>query len=436
MKRSWLGSLKVYFDRRILSVLLLGFSSGLPLALVYWTLSAWLSEEGVSKTAIGLFSWASTAYSIKFLWSPVVDHLSLGPLTHWLGRRRSWLLLSQIAVAACIFGLSRTDPSEQLSTVAMWCVALAFASATQDIVIDAYRIEILEEHRMGAGASMAITGYRVAMLASGGGALILADKYGWNVAYLAMAALMIVGVLATLTSLEPDVPKRPAPDGVVSHLQEALVAPFMSFFRSSGVKGAIVILAFIAFYKYGDALLGAMANPFYLEIGFTKTQVGVITKGWGLVMTLLGTFAGGAMVAKLGLHRALLIAGILQALSNLVFAWQAMVGASVPALTVTIVVENFTGGLGTAAFVAYLSSLCDVAFSATQYALLSSLMGTSRTFFASGGGWLADQVDWVSYFLITTAAAIPGLVLLLVLMKMFPPKEPVPAAGPPPEADS
>jgi len=419
--QNWVGSFSVYLDRRVAILLAFGFASGLPLALVYATLSAWLSESGVSKTAIGLFVWASTAYTLKFLWAPLVDRMPLPFLTNWLGQRRGWLVLSQVAVVGAMVGLGSSDPASNLWWTALWAVLLAFASATLDIVADAYRVESLDEEELGAGAANFLFGYRMAMLVSGGGALIIAQFAGWFWAYGVMAALMAVTIFATLASPEPDHPARQGEASAKSlsaWMAGAVVAPFVNFLKR---PDWLLILLFVAFYKYGDALLGIMANPFYLEIGFSKAEIGVISKSWGMVMTIVGAFAGGVLVARMGILKALLICGVLQAASNLVFAAQAWVGYSVPMLTITIGIENFTGGMATTAFVAYLSGLCNLAYTATQYALFSSFMGFARTIFASGGGWLADQVDWVNYFLMTTIAALPGLILLLWLIRRYPP---------------
>nr|WP_170294629.1 AmpG family muropeptide MFS transporter [Roseospira navarrensis] len=440
--QSWWQSLAVYRDIRVIRVLFLGFASGLPLLLVFSTLSYWLAESGVSKTAIGLFAFASTAYGFKFMWSPLVDRLRLPLLTSLLGQRRGWLLVAQGLIIACMVGLGSTDPATDLWWTALWAVLLAFASATQDIVIDAYRVESLDENQLGAGAGTIVLGYRIGMVAASGGALVIADIGGWFWAYAAMAGLMGIGIVTTLLSPEPDrsaaTAQASAEEARVEAFLErraglppwlrdtagflygAVVCPFLDFMTR---RHWILILVFIALYKYGDALLGIMAMPFYEEIGFTKTEVGVISKGFGVVMTIIGGLAGGLLVAHQGIMRALLVCGILQAASNLVFAWQAYVGPDVGWLVVTIGVENLTGGMGTAAFVAYLSSLCNIAYTATQYALVSSLMSFARTFFAAGGGWLADQVDWVSYFLLTTLAAVPGLLLLLWMMKAFPSRE-------------
>ena len=414
MPQAWIASWSVYFERRVVALLFFGFSSSLPLLLVYSTLSAWLKEEGVSLTAIGLFSWASTAYTIKFVWAPVVDRLSIPVLTRVLGQRRGWMVLSQVAIIGSILALGSTDPSEDLWAVAFWAVVLAFASATQDIGIDAYRVEILEDDQQGAGAANLVIGYRIALLAAGAGSLIIADFWDWQVAYAAMAGLMAVGIITVLLNKEPHRPEN------TESFADAVVGPFMDFMLR---PHWLMILLFVALYKYGDALLGVMANPFYLDIGFSKTEIGLVSKGYGLVMTLLGGFIGGMLVARMDILKALMVCGIAQALSNLAFAAQAWVGYSIPMLAVTISIENFTGGMATIAFIAYLSSLCNIAYTATQYALLSSIMAFARTIFASGGGWLADQIDWVTYFLITTVAAVPGLLLLMWLIRKFPPND-------------
>lgn len=432
--------LGVYGDPRVVSLLFFGFSSGLPLALTGATLAVWLTEAGVNLTNIGLVSLVGLAYAFKFLWSPLVDRLPIPGLTTLLGRRRSWMLVSQCAIVAAALAMAVTDPGDPDTRrwTILWALVVAFGSATQDIAIDAYRTEILAETQLGAGAANLVFGYRVGMLASGGGALIIADAAGWGWAYALMAALMAVGVIAVFVNPEPAVRHTPAQQaleaagtewtqrlvGIPSGVRRALswgygavLCPFLDFMRR---PGWIVVLLFVATYKYGDALLGVMAAPFYVQAGFSLTEIGVVTKGFGLVMTLVGAGLGGVMVARFGVLRALLVCGVLQALSNLVFVAQAWVGYSMPMLMVTISVENLTGGMGTTAFVAYLSSLCNVAYTATQYALLSSMTAAARTFFASGGGWLADRVDWVEYFLLTTLAAIPGLLLLLWMMRRLP----------------
>ena len=425
--QAWGSAVSVYFEYRTFLIFLLGFSSGLPLLLVYGTLSAWLHDQGVSLSVIGWFSIASSAYALKFMWAPLVDRCPLPVLTRMLGQRRSWLVFAQLSVMAAILMLGSSDPTVSLGWTALWAVVLAFASATQDIVVDAYRIEILDEPKMGAGAANYVIGYRVATFASGAGALIIADQAGWFAAYAVMAALVCIGLVATLIGPEPD--RQIADEDikardrssrlkrVLTVLRRAVWMPFKDFMTH---RHWPTILLFIALYKYGDALLGVMANPFYLDIGFTKTEIGLVTKGFGLAMTLLGGILGGAFVARFGTLKALMIGGILQALSNGAFAVQAWVGPELPMLFVTIGIENLTGGIGTIAFVAYLSGLCNIAYTATQFALLSSLMAFTRTVLASGGGWLADQIDWVSYFLLTGLAAIPGLLVLVWLIRRVP----------------
>ncbi len=435
------SSLAVYRDRRVLSIVFFGFASGLPLLLVGPTLSAWLRDKGVSLTEIGFVTLVGMAYGLKFLWAPLVDRLPLPFLTRRLGRRRAWLLASQAGLMAALPVLGSSDPAtpDGLRGVVAWGLLVAFLSATQDIAVDAYRTEILDELKLGAGAASVQFGFRLGMLAAGGGCLIVADLAGWFAAYSVMAGLMSVGVLATLLNPEPAPPPAapaasPAPGDPIARLlaraREAAVRPFLEFTTRPGWWA---ILLFVAFYRYGDSLLGVMANPFYLDIGFTKTEIGVVSKGFGLAMTLTGTGFAGLLVARAGILRSLLVGGVLQAASNLMFVFQAVVGHSVPALAATITVENLSGGLAAGAFVAYLSSLCNVAFTATQYALLSSLAAFAGRLFASAGGAIAEHVPWTSYFALTTLAALPGLFLLVWMTRRFPPvRRPAGPPGDPP----
>ncbi|WP_028466257.1 AmpG family muropeptide MFS transporter [Nisaea denitrificans] len=430
--RGWLvETAALYLKRRVLVVLLLGFSSGLPLLLSFSTLSAWMRESGVDLTTIGLFALVGTPYTLKFIWAPVMDSLKVPILGHLFGRRRGWLIFTQLCLMLSITLLGGTDPLASPALMATMAVAVTFFSASQDIVVDAYRIETLPEEEQGAGAAAYTFGYRIGVLAAGAGALFLADAVGWFIAYLAMAGLMLVGLITVLASPEPKSgaedeaaetrEAKPAPGAILDWTKRAVVAPFSEFLLR---RGALLILAFILFYKLGDAFLGTLTNPFYIDLGFTKTEIAQVTKVFGLVALLAGLFAGGALVKHMGLLKALLVCGILQAVSNLVFVGQAVAGHDLWILTVTIGVENFTGGMGTAAFVAYLSSLTNIAFTATQFALLSSFMAFGRTILSSGGGWVTDHIGWIGFFLASTAIAVPGLILLLVLMRMFPP-EPV-----------
>ena len=421
--RNWFAASSVYFERRIIIVFLLGFSAGLPFLLMFGTLTAWLSQSGIDKTSIGLFVLTGTAFTLKFLWAPLVDRLPLPFVARLLGQRRSWLALAQLVCIASLVGIGLSDPTTGLRVTVLWTVVLAFASATQDIVIDAYRIETLHENEQGAGAATYQLGYRLALISAGAGALILADTLGWQTTYIIMAGLMTLGLLTTLLSPEP---KRPAQkDSSQGNrltrynewLKNSVVAPFSEFFSR---PGALVILLFVVFYKYADGIWAAMANPFYLELGFTLTEIGVVSKTYGVVMTIIGSVLGGVMVLRLGILKSVLFGAVSMALTNLLYAALALSGPSIPVLMAVISIENLANGIGGTAFIAYLSSLCNLAYTATQYALLSSFMNVARTFLASGGGWLADQVDWVTFFVITTIAGIPGVVLLLYLMKRFP----------------
>jgi PAT family beta-lactamase induction signal transducer AmpG len=419
---SWSDTLKLYCQRRIIVILLLGFAAGLPFQLMFSTLTAWLSEAGVSKTTIGLFVLTGIAFSFKFLWAPLVDRLPLPVVTRRIGQRRSWLALAQIVCVVSLVQIGLSDPGTDLTTTALWVVVLAFASATQDIAIDAYRIETLEEDEQGAGAAVYQLGYRLAMILSGGGALILADIVSWQIVYAVMAACMSLGLLTTLLSPEPkSVPRAESghtgAQRYIEWIKESVIAPFADFM---GRPGWWLILLFVVFYKYADGIWAAMANPFYLELGFTKSEIGAVSKTYGVVMTIIGGFLGGAMVLRFGILKSVLFGAVTMALTNLLYAALALIEPTIPALVVVISIENLANGIGGTAFIAYLSSLCNLAYTATQYALLSSFMNVARTLLASGGGWLADQVDWATFFVLTTIAGIPGVVLLLYLIKMFP----------------
>ena len=421
--KDWITASRVYFQRRLIIIFLLGFAAGLPFLLMFGTLTAWLSEAGVDKTSIGLFVLTGTAFTLKFLWAPLVDRLPLPVITHIFGQRRSWLLLAQSICIISLIGIAGSDPATDLLVTVIWTVVLAFASATQDIVIDAYRIETLNEDEQGAGAAVYQLGYRVAMILAGGGALILADVLGWSITYVIMAGLMGMGLITTVFSPEPtrpnlsDTSRLSRVDRYAVWLRESVVSPFLDFLKR---PAWLPILLFVVFYKYADGIWAAMANPFYLELGFTKTQIGLVSKTYGVGMTIIGVVLGGIMVARIGILRSVLFGVVTMALTNLLYAGLALAGPSIPVLIVVISIENLANGIGGTVFIAYLSSLCNLAYTATQYALLSSFMNVARTFLASGGGWLADQVDWFTFFLLTTAAGLPGVILLLYLMKRFP----------------
>ncbi len=435
------NGLAVYGQPAVLTVLVLGFAAGLPLALILSTLTFWLSEVGFSRTSIGLFALVGTPYTIKFLWAPLIDRMALPFLTRRLGRRRGWLIITQVMLMAAIIAVGLSNPEENLWWTALFAVALAFFSASQDIVVDAYRIESLTEEQQAGGAAAYVWGYRIGMLLSGGGALALAEFYSWEVAYLAMAGFMLLGMAAALLRPEPEqtesedarewadqtkrfLAERPnlsAPMAeTFAFLSVAVIGPFVEFLRR---KGWWLILLFIMFFKFGDAIAGVMTSPFLQEVGFSKLEVAGVVKSWGLVATLVGLGIGGWIMGAWGMVPALWVAGILQMVSNLLFAVQAQLGADLLFLTLTIAGENLAGGLGTAVFIAYLSSLCNISYTATQYALLSSFMALARTWMSASGGYVADELGWYSFFIVTTFAAIPGLVLLYFVTRNQVPKQ-------------
>jgi PAT family beta-lactamase induction signal transducer AmpG len=401
--------LEPYLDRRVISIFALGFSSGLPLPLVTTTFATWLREEKVSLETIGLLSLISLAYALKFLWAFIFDTLSLPVLSPALGRRRSWLIVTQSLLLLAILGLAHTDPSSSLSLQTGFALLVAFLSATQDILVDAYRTEILEERRLGAGAAAVQFGYRLGMLVSGAFCLILADNVGFGNAYKTMSMFVGVGILATLFSKEPTIaPKKR------QSLLETMVAPFLDLLRR---QNGILVLLFVSFFQLGVSMLGVMANPFYIDLGFTKTEIGTVSKVFGLAMTLLGTFFAGAMVSRFGVKKTLVLGGLLQAFSHLTFSLLALYGPSLGMFALVIALENTSGGLASGAFVAYLSSLCNRSFTAGQYALLSSLSALFGRLAGSQSGYLASAMGWPLYFFGTFLFALPGLFLLLLILK-------------------
>jgi MFS transporter, PAT family, beta-lactamase induction signal transducer AmpG len=423
----WLASLAVYGKPRLIAILLMGFSSGLPLALTFGTLSYWLAEVGVSLTAIGLFGLVRTSYSLKFLWAPVIDRLPIPLLTKRLGRRRSWALTIQALLAIAILALGFTDPRVDPAATALAAVVVAFLSASQDIVIDAYRIELLRPEEQGAGAAATQWGYRFGMLASGAGALYAASFGGWHFAYAVMAALTGVGMVTVWLTPEPGgapppeaLPGATAAERVRAWLSRAVVAPFLDLYARNGVAQLVAIGVFIVLYKFGDALAGSMSNPLYVVLGFTKVEVATIAKVYGVIATLVGVALGGVFVARMGVFRALLICGGMQALSNLLYAVQFWAGHDTGMLALTIAAENVTGGMASAAFVAYLSLLCSREFTATQYALLSSMATVGLNVLAASGGALAEALGWIPFFVLSTLFCLPSLLLLLWIMRRTP----------------
>ena len=417
----WREAAAVYLERRLIFVFVMGFASGLPLALSAATLSIWLTQEGVSLTAIGLFAFVGTPYTVKFLWAPVIDRVPLPGLTRLLGRRRSWMVFIQLLLMAAVAVLGLTRPGEAPLVTAACALLVAFVSASQDIVIDAYRIEILDPEQQGAGAAATQAGYRFGALASGAGALYLADNYfDWSIVYAIMAALLVLGMIAALLAPLPKVAAPRPAESAEGWLRDMVVRPFAEFFGRSGAKTALLILGFILLYKLGDAFAGVMANPFYVKIGFSLTEIATVSKIFGVFATLAGVFIGGVIVARFGVLRSLLGCGVLQMLSNLMFAAQAAIGPDVGFLVLTIGIENLSGGMGSAAFVAYLSLLCNTTYTGTQYALFSSFMAFGRTWLSASSGWIADQSDWVTFFVISTVVAVPGLIMALWMIRRLP----------------
>jgi PAT family beta-lactamase induction signal transducer AmpG len=406
--------LSVYLQPRLLFVFVMGFASGLPLALSSATLFFWLAEAGVTLAAIGLFALVGAPYNFKFVWAPFVDRVPLPILTRLLGRRRSWMLMIQVGLMLAIATLGFSEPETTPLLTAVCALAVAFFSASQDIVIDAYRIEILDADEQGAGAAMTQAGYRLGAIMAGAGALFLAEQLDWSLVYVVMAVLVVVGMLAAIFAPDPD---RRQPS--LQHnrgdtgFQSMVIDPFVEFFRRNGPTSAIIILAFILLYKLGDAYAGVMAYPFYYEMGFSKSEVATVSKIFGVIATVVGVFVGGLIVKRYGIMKSLLGCGILQMLSNLMYAAQTLAGHDVQFLYFTIGIENLSGGMGSSAFVAYLSVLCNTAYTGTQFALFTSFMAFGRTLLSASSGWMVELTGWFDFFLISTLVALPGLLLLL-----------------------
>jgi len=441
MSHPWLNALSVYTHPRVVGMLFLGFSAGLPLLLVLGTLSFWLSEAGIARATIGHLSWVGLAYGFKFLWSPLVDRLPLPFLTVRLGKRRAWLLLSQVCIALALLGMANTDPVLNLTHTVFFALAVAFASATQDIALDAYRIEAVEIEKQGAMAATYQAGYRIAMITAGAGALWIAAAFDpseatydfrpWQVAYTVMAALMVIGILTTLTIREPE--KKVPPDTAEreAHAREkfaaaglsgrllnatawfysAVVSPFIDFIQHYKWQ-ALLILALISVYRISDVVMGVMSNPFYQEMGFTKDEVATVSKVYGVIMTILGAGLGGLLVMRIGVMRTLFLGAVLSAATNLLFVWLAGRGHDVGALVFTVSADNLSAGIASSAFVAYLSGLVNQAYSATQYALFTSVMLLLPKFIAGFSGEFVDAWGWANFFTATAAIGVPVLLLV------------------------
>ena len=429
-KLTWLQTLKVYTEAPTLRMLSLGFSAGLPLLLVLGTLSFWLREAGINRATIGYLSWIGLAYGFKWCWAPLVDRMPIPVLTRLLGRRRSWLLLSQLAVVAGLVGMAFNDPKVTLMPV-VWCALLvAVASATQDIALDAFRIESADMQRQPALAAAYQTGYRIAMIWAGAGVLKIAARAevadvanyqhaAWQVAYLVMAASMLVGILTVLFTAEPAGRAMAPAKNMAQWLQVALIEPFTDFFGRYKLQAAL-ILTLIAIYRISDVVMGIMANPFYVDMGYTKDEVANITKVYGVIMTLVGAFIGGVMAMRLGVMRVLALGALLSAASNLLFAWLGTRGHDVQALVWVISADNLAGGIASAAFIAYLSSLTNINYSATQYALFTSIMLLLPKFIAGFSGEFVNAFGYQNFFISTALLGVPSLLLVLLASRAQP----------------
>jgi PAT family beta-lactamase induction signal transducer AmpG len=450
-EKSWRETLATYRHPRVVQFLFLGFSAGLPFLLVFSTLSAWLREFGISRTAIGFISWIGITYSFKFVWSPVVDRVPLPLLTRWLGRRRAWMLLAQAGIAAGLLGMSFCDPRVDLWWLVVLALVVAFSSATQDIALDAFRIEATDESLQGATAATYQLGYRIAVLAAGAGALYIAEFVSWPTAYRTMALLGLMGIATTMLIAEPE--RRTAAgtaelEGKVAafaaglgampnwarealiFVYGAIVCPFVDFFARYGWL-AVVLLAFIGLFRLSDIAMGVMANPFYIDMGFSLAQIANVTKIYGFVMSILGALLGGALVFRLGASRLLAPSVFLIAASNLTFAWLAWVGRPDPLiLTVAISVDNLVSGMAGSIFIAFLSGLTNTAYTATQYALFSSIMTLPGKLMGGSSGWIVDRLQaefstthkfggYAIFFVYTALLGLPALVLALIVRRRF-----------------
>ena len=420
--RSWRESFLGYTKPQVIALFFLGFSAGLPYLLVFSTLSIWLTEANVSRSTIGFFAWVGITFSVKIFWAPIIDQLRIPWLTAKLGQRRSWMIAAQLFIALAIIMMALTNPAEQLTLFAILAVLVAFGAATQDISIDAFRIEAADAEYQGEMAATYIFGYRVALLVSGAGALYIAEFGGWTISYLAMAGLMAVGIITSLLVTEPN-PTRPRivvsgkthSQRLASWLAEAVVAPFADFFKRQAPY-ALLILLLIGLYKVSDITMGIMANPFYLDLGFSKIDIANIGKIYGFAMSMAGTLAGGLLVARYGIMGPLFLGAILVATTNLLFAAMALGGPDISMLTLVISADNISGGLATAAFIAYLSSLTNRSYTATQYAAFSSIMTLPAKFLSGFSGIIVTDMGYASFFIYTALLGIPAILLVALLI--------------------
>jgi len=404
-----------YFNPKIAAMAVLGLGAGLPYLLVYSTLNYWLSESDVSKTTIGLFAAIGIIYSIKVIWAPVVDHLKL-PVLSRLGRRRSWILTAQVGIAISVFMMSTFSPIESLKWIAIAGICVAFSSATQDIALDAWRIEAVHPRLQGLMSASYIFGYRLGLMIAGAGALFIAEFASWTIAYQVMAAIMIIPILVTLCLPNDGVDSRNVDLAPLAIIRTTVINPFAEFWRRYGGIAWLLIL-FIAFYRISDIAMGGMANPLYHELGFSKSEVASIAKIFGFVMLIAGAFLAGVWVVRRGVYEPLVVGAVLVAITNLLFSWLASTGYNLQALTLVISADNLAGGIASTAFVAFLSALTNREYTATQYALFGSLMTLPGKVFSMGSGWLVDHYGFHDFFLLCAVAGIPPMLVALWLSK-------------------
>jgi len=435
--KSWLDALAAYRQPRVLAMLFLGFSAGLPLLLVFGTLSGWLAREGIDKSTIGHISWVALLYGLKFIWSPLVDHVKLPLLHPVFGQRRSWMLLAQIGIIAGLLLMAGSNPQAQLAILVYSALLVAFSSATQDIAIDAWRIEAMPVEAQGAMAATYQTGYRLGMLLAGGGAFTLAHYYSWALAYTVLAMTMSIGIITTLFISEPENNRSSTAwkdeEKVIQFLEKsahlpksfrevyawfvgAVICPFTDFFIRNG-KYALVILLFIGLFRISDITMGIMANPLYVDIGYSDLQIGLVTKTIGPIITIIGAIFGGMLVIRYGVMSILLLGAFLVMATNLFFAVLALLPADTFYLAMVIGADNLSGGLAGSAFIAYLSGLTNRAYTATQYALFSSLMLLPAKFLGGFSGEIVDAFGFVQFFIYTALIGIPAIILIIYLIR-------------------
>lgn len=405
--------LEIYFSKKILIIFCMGISSGIPLYMVLSTLFIWLTRENIEISTVGLFALTQLPWSLKFIWAPVVDKYKIPILNRILGQRKSWLLITQICLIASLILLGYSNPNNNIYLTAFFALLTAFFSANQDIIIDAYRIEILEDDMQGVGAAVTQFGYRIGGIFAGAGSLYLKSVFDWSTVFLIISSIIFIVMLLTILVIKIQT-------STIKKSSESLFAPFQEFISRNSLQRILIIILFIFFFKFGDVVAGIMANPFYVQIGFSNIEIANASKLFGVIMTLVGVFIGGYMVKKIGLLNSLLISGFFQIISNLLYVMLNYVGPEFNFLLITVAGENFSGGMGSASFVAYLSVLCKKEYSGTQYALLSSIMGLARTFLSAPSGFVVEYIGWGNFFLISTIIGIPGLIILLWMRKKFP----------------